>query len=106
MTGHNYYILSALPGLGEFGSEPLISTTELLEYAENIPGLCYMLEIIFLSDDLLQYQAFDIDYFRHGVEVLNPGLMFLPVSAQTGEGFDAWTDWLRAAIQQNKDKSA
>ncbi|MBN1766350.1 MAG: hypothetical protein JW860_13905 [Sedimentisphaerales bacterium] len=58
MASHNYYILSALPGLGDFGSEPLISTTELLEYAEHIPGLYYMLEIIFLSDDLLQYQSF------------------------------------------------
>lgn len=54
--------------------------------------------------DMLQYQAFDIDYFRHGVEVLNPGLTFLPLSAQTGEGFDAWANWLRTAIKQNKQK--
>jgi hydrogenase nickel incorporation protein HypB len=48
--------------------------------------------------DMLQYQEFDVAYFRHGVEVLNPGLAFLPVSARTGEGIDAWLDWIRSAV--------
>jgi hydrogenase nickel incorporation protein HypB len=52
--------------------------------------------------DMLQFQEFDVDYFRRGVEVLNPGLAFFPVSARTGEGFDAWLGWVRAAIAHNK----
>jgi len=44
--------------------------------------------------DLLPYFEFDMDYFRKGVEALNPGLTFLPLSAKTGEGFDAYLDWL------------
>ena len=48
--------------------------------------------------DLLPYFEFDVDYFRRGVEVLNPGLAFFPVSAKTGEGFDEWLAWLREQI--------
>ncbi len=52
--------------------------------------------------DMLQYQEFDVEYFRRGVEVLNPGLAFFPVSAKTGEGFGTWLEWLRTAITRNK----
>ncbi len=48
--------------------------------------------------DLLPYFDFDVDYFRKGVEALNPGLAFFPVSAKTGEGFDAWLTWLEERI--------
>ena len=50
--------------------------------------------VILNKTDLLPYFDFDMDYFRRGVEVLNPGLAFFPLSAKTGEGFDAWLSWL------------
>ncbi|MBN1201460.1 MAG: hydrogenase nickel incorporation protein HypB [Anaerolineae bacterium] len=50
--------------------------------------------------DLKPYLQFDVDYFQHGVEVLNPGLTFFQVSATTGEGFDAWLAWLRDKIKE------
>ncbi|MBN9659639.1 MAG: hydrogenase nickel incorporation protein HypB [Acidobacteria bacterium] len=46
--------------------------------------------------DLLPYVDFRMDYFRRGVETLNPGLITFPVSCRTGEGLDAWLDWLRS----------
>jgi len=49
--------------------------------------------------DLLPYFDFDVDYFRRGVEALNPGLAFFPISAKTGEGFEAWIAWLVARIE-------
>jgi hydrogenase nickel incorporation protein HypB len=45
--------------------------------------------------DLLPYVRFDMDYFRKGVEMLNPGVQFFPVSCQTGEGIAPWLDWLK-----------
>ncbi len=48
--------------------------------------------------DLLPYFEFDVDYFRKGVEALNPGLAFFPVSAKTGEGLEAFFAWLRGQI--------
>ncbi len=49
--------------------------------------------------DLQEYMDFDVEYFRQGVEVLNPGLTFFPISCRTGDGFDAWLAWLRQQIQ-------
>jgi hydrogenase nickel incorporation protein HypB len=55
--------------------------------------------IILNKTDILPYFDFDMDYFRRGVEALNPGLAFFPLSAKTGEGFDAWITWLTAQIE-------
>lgn len=48
--------------------------------------------------DLLPYVRFNMDYFRQGVEMLNPGLVTFPISCTTGEGIDAWTAWLKQKI--------
>ena len=44
--------------------------------------------------DLLPYVEFRMDYFQQGVQVLNPGVTTFPLSCHTGEGLDAWIDWL------------
>lgn len=56
--------------------------------------------------DLVDYFAFDVDYFRRGVEALNPGVAFFPISCRTGEGFDAWLDWLRARLAERSTTHA
>ena len=44
--------------------------------------------------DLQPYIDFDMEYFRQGVEMLNPGLVAFPLSCKTGEGLDDWLTWL------------
>jgi hydrogenase nickel incorporation protein HypB len=44
--------------------------------------------------DLLPYIPFNMDFFQQGVEVLNPNLVTFPLSCRTGEGLQAWLDWL------------
>jgi hydrogenase nickel incorporation protein HypB len=48
--------------------------------------------------DVLAAFGFDVAYFRRGVEALNPGLAFFPLSCKAGEGLDAWLAWLRKEI--------
>lgn len=50
--------------------------------------------------DLLPYIDFDMDYFRRGIEILNPDVAFFPISCKTGEGVAEWVAWLkeRAAV--------
>jgi hydrogenase nickel incorporation protein HypB len=48
--------------------------------------------------DVLAAFEFDVDYFHRGVEALNPGLAFFPLSCKTGEGLDPWLAWLREEI--------
>ena len=49
--------------------------------------------------DLLPYIPFDIEYFLQGVEILNPGLTTFQLSCQTGEGVDAWVNWVKQQIK-------
>jgi hydrogenase nickel incorporation protein HypB len=44
--------------------------------------------------DLLPYVPFKMDYFQQGVQVLNPNVTTFPLSCTTGEGLDAWVNWL------------
>jgi hydrogenase nickel incorporation protein HypB len=55
--------------------------------------------------DLLPYVPFDVEYFKRGVEMLNPGIHLFPISCKTGEGIPAWISWLTEHIQQLKQKS-
>jgi len=52
--------------------------------------------------DVLAAFDFDVSYFRRGVEVLNPGLAFFPLSCKTSEGVDAWLEWLRHEAKQQR----
>jgi hydrogenase nickel incorporation protein HypB len=51
--------------------------------------------------DVLAAFDFDVDYFRRGVEALNPGLAFFPLSCKTGEGLEAWLNWLREMVRRH-----
>jgi hydrogenase nickel incorporation protein HypB len=53
--------------------------------------------------DVLDAFDFDTDYFRRGVEALNPNLHFFPLSCKTGEGLDAWLEWLRAEVYTQEE---
>jgi hydrogenase nickel incorporation protein HypB len=49
--------------------------------------------------DLMPYIDFDTSYFLRGVEILNPGLTSFSVSCKTGEGFEAWVEWLVEQVE-------
>jgi hydrogenase nickel incorporation protein HypB len=51
--------------------------------------------------DVLEAFDFDVDYFRQGVEPLNPGLAFFPLSCKTGQGLDHWLAWLRNELKKH-----
>ena len=64
------------------------------------PGIYRGVDALMINKiDLLPYVQFDMDYFRRGVEMLNPGLVTFPLSCRTGEGMEAWVKWLAAATQ-------
>jgi hydrogenase nickel incorporation protein HypB len=63
------------------------------------PGMYQGVDAMLLNKmDVLEAFDFDMDYFRRGVDILNPGLAFFPVSCKTGEGLEAWLDWLRSEV--------
>jgi hydrogenase nickel incorporation protein HypB len=44
--------------------------------------------------DLLEHLEYDLDLFLHHLDAVHPGVAHLLVSARTGEGVQAWRDWL------------
>ena len=54
---YHYYILTTLPTLGEFDSTAPLTLRQLLEYVADIAAPKTLLEAVFLSDDLLQWQS-------------------------------------------------
>jgi hydrogenase nickel incorporation protein HypB len=54
--------------------------------------------------DLLPYIDFRKEYFKQGIELLNPGLSIFELSCKTGEGFDSWIDWLKNRISGRKSE--
>ena len=44
--------------------------------------------------DLLPHLDFDLDRFLSNLEAVHPGMPLIVVSAKTGEGVEAWRQWL------------
>ena len=67
------------------------------------PGSYQAIDVVLLNKiDLLPYVAFDVPRFLHGVEVLTPSLRSFQVSCRTGEGMEAWFDWLRGRVESRR----
>jgi hydrogenase nickel incorporation protein HypB len=65
------------------------------------PGMYRGVEVVLLNKiDLLPYVSFDMEYFRRGVETLNPGVAVFPLSCRTGDGLTAWMDWIRDRLSE------
>ena len=52
--------------------------------------------------DVLPYFDFDLDKVTEYAHMRHPGLEIFPISAKTGEGVDAWVDWLRRQVSEWK----
>jgi hydrogenase nickel incorporation protein HypB len=59
------------------------------------PGMFASADAVVLNKaDLLEVFEFDVDYFRRGLEMVNPGVPLFIVCCRTGDGVEDWTTWL------------
>ena len=78
----------------------IASTPEGDDKPYKYPGSYRGIDALVINKiDLLPYVDFDMQNFRRGVEMLTPGVMTFPLSCRTGEGLDAWLDWLAAQVK-------
>ena len=52
--------------------------------------------------DVMPYFDFDLEKVKEYALMRNPNLKIFPISAKTGEGVDAWVDYLRKRISEFK----
>jgi hydrogenase nickel incorporation protein HypB len=89
--------------LGTHANILIASVPEGDDKPYKYPAIYRGLEALILNKtDLLPYVPFNQDYFRSGVEILNPGVAFFPLSCRTGEGVSSWTDWIIERVKSHK----
>jgi hydrogenase nickel incorporation protein HypB len=81
--------------LGTHRSVLIASVPEGDDKPYKYPGMYRGVDALVINKvDLLPYVSFDMEYFRRGVEILNPGVKTFALSCRTGEGFDDWAAWV------------
>ena len=86
--------------LGNHANILISSTPEGDDKPYKYPNIYRNLDVLIINkNDLLPYLDFRMDYFREGIEMLNPGLKTFAVSSKTGEGFQDWIEWLIAKVR-------
>jgi hydrogenase nickel incorporation protein HypB len=92
--------------LGTHKSVLIASIPEGADKPYKYPGIYRGVDVLVINKiDLLPYVPFDMNYFRRGVEALNPNLTTFALSCKTGEGVDAWLDWVAAEVEAQRQPS-
>lgn len=69
------------------------------------PNIYRGIDILILNKtDLLPYIDFRMDYFKKGIEALNPGLTVFELSCKTEEGFEDWIEWLKSKVKAHQSR--
>ena len=91
--------------LGTHANVLIASIPEGDDKPYKYPNIYRGLDVLIINKiDLLPYIDFNMDYFRQGVEMLNPGLVTFNVSAKTGEGIADWAAWLQEQVKTRKQE--
>jgi hydrogenase nickel incorporation protein HypB len=83
--------------LGEAHKVVLASVTEGEDKPLKYPNMFAAADLVLVSKiDLLPYLRFDVQALIANARRVNPRVDVLQVSAETGQGFDAWLAWIEA----------
>ncbi|HET9656507.1 MAG TPA: hydrogenase nickel incorporation protein HypB [Kineosporiaceae bacterium] len=83
--------------VGEHARAMVYAVTEGEEKPLKYPVMFRSVDLVVINKvDLLPYLDFDLDLFLRNLRTVNPGAVTLQLSARTGEGVDAWCDWVTA----------
>lgn len=86
--------------LGEAHKVAILSVTEGEDKPLKYPDMFHAADLMLLNKtDLLPHLNFDVEMCIDYARRVNPGIRILQLSATTGEGMDAWYQWIRATRQ-------
>ena len=87
--------------LGSHKSVLIASIPEGDDKPYKYPGMYRGVDALVINKiDLLPYVTFNMDFFRKGVEILNPGLTTFPLSCKTGQGLERWIKWITDIVRE------
>lgn len=86
--------------LGAETAVVVASVSEGFDKPYKYPAMFAAADVVILNKaDLLEVFEFDLDFFRRGLEMVNPAAPLFVLSCRTGAGLDAWIGWLLARRQ-------
>ena len=92
-------VCPALWDLGERAKVVVLSVTEGEDKPLKYPDMFAAAQLMLLNKtDLLPHVDFDVERCIGYARRVNPAIEVLQVSARSGEGLDAWLDWLFARL--------
>ena len=85
---------------GSVKNAVLLSVPEGHDKPLKYPLMFEVADVLLINKtDVLPYFDFDMDKVVEYAHMRHPGLPIFPICARTGEGIDAWCDWLRAEVK-------
>lgn len=85
---------------GAVKSAMILSVPEGHDKPLKYPLIFTVCDVLLINKiDVLPWFDFDLEKVREYAHMRNPRLQIFPVSAKTGEGMSAWTDWLRTQVE-------
>jgi hydrogenase nickel incorporation protein HypB len=92
-------VCPALFDLGERCKVVIFSVTEGEDKPLKYPTMFGAASVMILNKiDLLPYVEFDVARAIANAKQINPDIVVLRLSGRTGEGFEAWYEWLRKEV--------
>jgi hydrogenase nickel incorporation protein HypB len=89
--------------VGEDVRAMVCSVTEGEDKPLKYPLMFRACELVLVNKiDLLEHLEFDLDRFLYYLGQVHPGVQHMLVSARTGEGVQAWRDWLGSVAQRQR----
>jgi len=86
--------------LGEHVNMLIANVPEGHDKPIKYPGMFAAVDAIILNKiDLMPYIDFDLEAFRTAVRALNADAPLFEVSCKTGQGIEAWAEWILARSQ-------
>jgi hydrogenase nickel incorporation protein HypB len=88
---------------GATKSAMILSVPEGDDKPLKYPLMFKVVDVLLINKiDTLEIFDFDMDAVCMRARKLNPDINIFPISARTGEGIEAWTDWLRTQVLKVK----
>jgi len=93
--------------LGEAAKIAILSVTEGDDKPLKYPDMFAAARLLLISKtDLLPHVSFDMARCQEFARRVNPDIEILALSATSGDGMDAWLDWLQASDHSHPDTAA
>jgi len=88
--------------LGQHHKVVVLSVTEGNDKIAKYPVMFRRTELVLLNKiDLLPHVEFDLEEAAADLRGIQPASRLLPLSAKTGEGMEAWLNWIRERMSHD-----